>query len=121
MVKILLISFDIILSFLSRCAPLFLTCLTKKINFIYANRRESEPICNESVALSSYDSYTKRCYRGPTQGYYLKTTGKVNQISTNQWHFPAENIDSTAIFAVFPGKVNQIPTNSGHFPPEVNL
>ena len=29
----------------------FLTCLTKKINFIYANRRESEPICNESVAL----------------------------------------------------------------------
>ena len=31
-------------------------------------------------------------------------------------HFPLENIDSTAIFAVFSGKVNQISTNLQHFP-----
>ena len=31
-------------------------------------------------------------------------------------HFPAENVDSTAIFAVFPGKVNQFAANQVHFP-----
>ena len=42
--------------------------------------------------------------------------GKVNQISTNLRHFPLENIDSTAIFAVFPGKVNHFAANLRHFP-----
>ncbi|OUO37971.1 hypothetical protein B5F83_01620 [Muribaculum sp. An289] len=32
-------------------------------------------------------------------------------------HFPLENIDFTAIFAVFPGKVNHFSANQWHFPP----
>jgi len=40
----------------------------------------------------------------------------VNQIPTTPGHFPAENVDSTAIFAVFPGKVNQFAANQVHFP-----
>ena len=40
----------------------------------------------------------------------------MNQSAGNLRHFPLENIDSTAIFAVFPGKVNPIPTNLRHFP-----
>ena len=52
----------------------------------------------------------------PTRGNYRKSTGKVNQSAANSRHFPLENIDSTAIFAVLPGKVNQILANPGHFP-----
>ncbi|OUO36800.1 hypothetical protein B5F83_07105 [Muribaculum sp. An289] len=40
----------------------------------------------------------------------------MNQIPTTPGHFPAENVDSTAIFAVFPGKVNQFAANQVHFP-----
>ena len=42
--------------------------------------------------------------------------GKVNQISANRWHFPAGNVDSTAISPFFPGKVNHFPANQVHFP-----
>ena len=42
--------------------------------------------------------------------------GKVNHFAANLRHFPAGNVDSTAIFAVFPGKVNHFAANSRHFP-----
>jgi len=41
----------------------------------------------------------------------------VNHFPAFSVHFPLENIDFTAIFAVFHGKVNQISTNLRHFPP----
>ena len=44
-------------------------------------------------------------------------SGKVNQITANPRHFPAGNVDSTAIFPFFPGKVNHFAANSRHFPP----
>ena len=43
--------------------------------------------------------------------------GKVNLFAGHLVHFPLENIDSTAIFAVFSGKVNHFSTNLWHFPP----
>ena len=42
--------------------------------------------------------------------------GKVNHISTNPRHFPAENVDFTTISPFFPGKVNHFAANSRHFP-----
>ena len=64
--------------------------------------RESEPNPHESVALSPMVHTLQGTTGSPTQGNYRKTTGKVNPIPTNPWHFPAENIDSTPILAVFP-------------------
>ena len=52
------------------------------------NRRESEPNPRESRALSPYGLHTTGHYRGPTEGNYRKTTGKVNHIPTNPGHFP---------------------------------
>ena len=53
--------------------------------------------------------------------FHIRLLGKVNHIPAFLVHFPAENVDFTAIFAVFPGKVNQFAANQVHFPPEVNL
>ena len=44
-------------------------------------------------------------------------SGKVNQITANPRHFPAENVDFTTISPFFPGKVNHFAANSRHFPP----
>jgi hypothetical protein len=40
----------------------------------------------------------------------------VNRIPANSRHFPAGNVDFTAVFAIFPGKVNHFSTNLRHFP-----
>ena len=47
--------------------------------------------------------------------------GKVNHFPGHSVHFPLENIDSTAIFAVFSGKVNHFSANQWHFPPNMRL
>ena len=47
--------------------------------------------------------------------------GKVNHFPAFLVHFPAENVDFTAISPFFPGKVNHFAANQVHFPPEVNL
>ena len=45
----------------------------------------------------------------------------MNQFAGHSVHFPPENIDSTAIFAVFSGKVNHFSANQWHFPPNMRL
>ena len=77
---------------------------------------ESEPICRKSVALSPGTKLGNRFYGHSACILRSSYQGKVNQIYMNLRHFPLENIDSTAIFAVFPGKVNQISANLRHFP-----
>ena len=94
------------------------------------NRRESEPNPRESRALSPYGLHTTGHYRGPTEGNYRKTTGKVNHIPTNPGHFVVSPYGPyTAKHYRWPtkgnyrktaGKVNQIPANPGHFPPMVH-
>ena len=44
--------------------------------------------------------------------------GEVNHFPAFLVHFPAENVDFTAISPFFPGKVNHIAANLVHFPPE---
>ena len=72
--------------------------------FFSALSGESEPYSCKFTALSPYGPYTTGHYNGPTQGNYQKTTGKVNQISTNPWHFPSgwnRTIASAAIQPAF--------------------
>ena len=88
----------------------FLVC-----SFLVCSFGESEPICHESVALSPGTKLDNRFYGYSACILCPSYQGKVNQISTNPWHFPLENIDSTSIFAVFSGKVNQIPRICGTF------
>ena len=75
------------------------------------NHKESEPIYHESQALSPYGPHTTRHYRWPTQGNYRKTTGKVNQISTNQRHFPGPGYIPVQRTYIVPNAKNQV-----HFP-----
>ena len=46
--------------------------------------------------------------------------GEVNHFPAFLVHFPAENVDFTAISPFFPGKVNQFAANQVHFPPLLN-
>ena len=47
--------------------------------------------------------------------------GEVNHFPAFLVHFPAENVDFTAISPFFPGKVNHIAANLVHFPPELGV
>ena len=42
--------------------------------------------------------------------------GEVNHFPAFLVHFPAGNVDSTALSPFFPGKVNHFPANQVHFP-----
>ncbi|OUO37146.1 hypothetical protein B5F83_05075 [Muribaculum sp. An289] len=47
---------------------------------------------------------------------HLSFGGEVNHFPAFLVHFPAGNVDSTAISPFFPGKVNHFPANQVHFP-----
>ena len=62
-------------------------------------------------------------YANPTDGYHMFCffSEEVNRFPRISIHFPAGNIDSTAILAVLFRKVNQFATNLVHFSPHPSL
>ena len=50
---------------------------------------------------------------------HLSFGGEVNHFPAFLVHFPAENVDSTALFAVFPRESEPLSRESGALSPEV--
>ena len=89
----------------SRHFPPINSCLPQSTcihsTFLVCSFGESEPNFREFTALSPGTKSDNRFYGYSAYILCPSYQGKVNQFSTNLWHFPLENIDPTSIFAVF--------------------